>query len=163
MLTTMASIAIYRVLLPHIHDEFEDEQVLRNRLLQAEHDYHALHEELLYDRTQLGSVIVEVDMLYRGIQILVDQIKSLHQEPNWTPPAPLSSARINSRAALMRRIYTEYSTEEIKTLAFDIGIDPGDISGETSSSRARELVLLATRRGLLVELLRRVKEDRGDK
>ncbi len=59
------------------------------------------------------------------------------------------------RTVLRERLVALFSLEELRTLAFDLGIDHEEVGGEGKGSMARELIGYAQRRGRLDELQRR--------
>ena len=134
--------------------------LLQRRMDQVEHEIDRLREERQIDRTQIAAMQGELDLLYSGVQRLIEQITTLGAEPVWQPPRRSPSARINSRAELSRRIIAGFNMEEINSLAFDINLGEESFAGETAATRARTLVELAARRGLLKELEKRVNELR---
>jgi len=134
--------------------------LLQRRMDQVEHEIDRLREERQIDRTQIAAMQAELDLLYAGVQRLIEQITALGAEPVWHPPRRSPSARINSRAELTKRIIAGFNIEEINGLAFDVGLNEESFAGETAAARARTLVELATRRGLLADLEKRVNELR---
>lgn len=134
--------------------------VLQRRMDQVEHEIDRLREERQIDRTQIAAMQAELDLLYSGVQRLIEQITTLGEQPVWQPPRRSPSARINSRAELGRRIIAGFNMEEINSLAFDVGLNEESFAGETAAARARTLVELAARRGLLSDLEKRVNELR---
>jgi len=134
--------------------------MLQRRMDQVEHEIDRLREERQIDRTQIAAMQSELDLLYSGVQKLIEQITALGAEPVWHPPRRSPSARISSRAELTRRIIAGFNMDELNSLAFDIGLNEESFAGETLPTRARTLVELATRRGLLSELEQRVNELR---
>lgn len=71
---------------------------------------------------------------------------------------------VRSEAELMSSIAKDlregFSKEEVDGLAFDIGIKPDDIAGDTLPERARSLVLAASRQRKLMRLVNRMNEER---
>jgi len=71
---------------------------------------------------------------------------------------PISDAmdtkELKARYALISQIANHFSLEELDELAFESGINPEMIAGETISERARELVSYAERRGSLGDVIR---------
>jgi hypothetical protein len=64
------------------------------------------------------------------------------------------------KTKLAASIVRQFSREEINGLAFAIGIDPDDVTGDSQDERARQLVLLAERRGLFDALEAEVSKQR---
>lgn len=134
--------------------------VLQRRMDQVEHEIDRLREERQIDRTQIAAMQAELDLLYSGVQRLIEQITALGEQPVWQPPRRSPSARINSRAELMKRLIAGFNVDELNSLAFDVGLGEESFAGETLPARARTLVELATRRGVLGDLEKRVNELR---
>ena len=67
---------------------------------------------------------------------------------------------IGKRSSLARRIGQQFSTEEIDSLAYDVGVLADELAGKTRQARAENLVELAFRRGILYALARQVEELR---
>lgn len=129
-------------------------------LLDAERQQ--IRDERIHDRTQLSAAIIELEMLYDGVKLLTNQIERLKALPDWTPPRNAPTRRVNSRAALMRTIQAKFSLDEMKDLAFDIGIEADKLPSTDKDSVARELVATATRNGTLQDLISRVAELRPE-
>lgn len=53
-----------------------------------------------------------------------------------------------------------YSTSELQTMSFELGVDYEDIGGQGKSGKARELVTFMNRRGRLGEIVAYVRETR---
>ncbi len=71
-------------------------------------------------------------------------------------PRPITSGDM---ARLARTIDTHYSLDEINSLAFELGVESA-LSGETSEARARSLVDVARKRGLIARLIQLYREQR---
>ena len=162
LLTTGLSLLSYYVVRERFGPDGDIERVLRDRLADNEKNAQELHDEILYTKTQLASVTVEVENLLHGVQMLSEQVQALGHKPAWKPPHGVMSQRVNSRAALMLKIYHGFSIQEINDLAFQLGINPEELSGDTVKARARELVSIAGRRGVMTDLLALVREERPD-
>lgn len=71
---------------------------------------------------------------------------------------------VRSEADLMSGIAKDlregFSKDEVDGLAFDIGIKPDDLGGDTLPERARSLVLAASRQRKLMRLVNRMNEER---
>ena len=73
-------------------------------------------------------------------------------------PASLDAMETLSRLA--RDIEQQFSMDEMDALAFDVGIKPEHITGDTTESKARNLVMAADRRHKLERLVREVTAQR---
>ena len=88
----------------------------------------------------------EVRELRRGVQALIGQIESVPLTPVWRPPERAAAApatgkwRAKDVTALRDKIAEQFIVEEINDLAFRLGTDPEDLTGETSPTRALSLV-----------------------
>ena len=81
------------------------------------------------------------------------------QEP---PPEPTTRARgigPGDLARLARTIETHFSIGEIDSLAFELGVTSA-MSGDTAEARARALVDIARKRGLIARLIQLYREQR---
>jgi hypothetical protein len=64
--------------------------------------------------------------------------------------------------AVRRLLTRHFDVEELRTLAFDLGIPYDDLRGEGRASKARELILLTARRGCLPELVELAQSRRSN-
>jgi hypothetical protein len=139
--------------LRHEFDEFR----------QATRDQQDAYEE------ELSELRAFIDEQWRGWQLILEQMKAAQLVPVWQPKppperrkrkvAPVEPDRTPQELALL--IGTQFDIEEMNTLAFDIGIEPDAFGGITRQARARELVDLARRRGVLAALEKRRRELRS--
>lgn len=113
------------------------------------------------DDLREGRVIDHEEMreLRDGIGLLVEQIRKANMTPVWTPENVKRRPR-TGQTALARQIEQLFTLDEIDGLAFDMGIDKGQLSGDTLGPRARALVAFAADRGRLNELRRAVTDAR---
>lgn len=78
------------------------------------------------------------------------------------PPEPMITHQATpGRASLSQFIRQKFSVDEIDGLAFDLGLAPDQLPGNTRATRARALVQWAADRGMLEELRRRAEEARS--
>ncbi len=73
---------------------------------------------------------------------------------------PIIRSEAEVMADMARDLRENWSKEELDTLAFDIGIKPDDLKGDTLPERARALVMLANRQRKLQRLAGRMNEER---
>ena len=78
------------------------------------------------------------------------------------PPEPSVKPPRTGRATLSRLIGQRFNVDEIDGLAFELGLEKDELSGDTRAARARALVSWAADRGLLSELGRRVEAARPE-
>lgn len=78
------------------------------------------------------------------------------------PPEPSAKPPRTGRATLSRLIGQRFNVDEIDGLAFELGLEKDELSGDTRAARARALVSWAADRGLLSELGRRVEAARPE-
>lgn len=64
------------------------------------------------------------------------------------------------QAKLHDVLVAAFSLDEIKTLAFDLGLLPDDLPGETVSAKARALILASQQQNLLPQMLNLVQQKR---
>jgi hypothetical protein len=74
-------------------------------------------------------------------------------------PSPLDESK---RAELRRLLGLCFSLEEIKTLAFDIGIDFDELEGDSKTSKIRSLILSMERQHKLETLIAAAARERPD-
>lgn len=71
--------------------------------------------------------------------------------------APAEWARVR---AVVRNLREYFTLEEVEGLAFELGIMPDDLSGETLTGKATALTRAALNRSQFGELERLIKRDR---
>ena len=122
------------------------------------HENEALREEGRELREEMSD-------LRRGVGELIRQMEEAKLTPVWKPatkPATASKrpSRTHDPVALRKKIVVAFSLREIGDLAFELGIDPDEVPGETATDRARALVTYAQDRGRLDELVALCGEKR---
>lgn len=108
-----------------------------------------LHVELLEERQTgilAGSVVHDID-------VMLAQIANEKQDMD-TP------RRLDPLIPIKLLIESYFSIEEIDDLAFNMGINPERIAGETIGERARGLVIIADNKGRLPGLLNECRKER---
>ena len=98
---------------------------------------------------------------YRGIKVLMEQLGEAGIVPGWKPAAKVVK-KGGAGVSLPTLIVAAFSRDEIDGLAFDVGIDPESLGGETKAARARELVTAARQQGRLERLVEVCREFRPD-
>jgi len=73
---------------------------------------------------------------------------------------PIVRSEAELMASVAKDMREEFSKDEVDGLAFDVGIKPDDLSGDTLPERARSLVLAAGRQRKLMRLVNRMNEER---
>lgn len=101
----------------------------------------------------------EIRQLREGLSLLVAQIEDAKMSPVWTPEQVVKRTR-TKRVDVTNRLVEAFSVEEIKDLAFEFGLSPDNLEGETRSARARSLTVWAADHRRLGELSRRIDELR---
>lgn len=142
-------------------DELRREQAQRVRAQREEitdRRLDATQAKLSDVERTLSSVQAEMNELRRGLALLLAQLEAAGLTPVWTPPRALQSG--TTRAGLRKRLREEFSLEEMRDLALDLGVVDNDIRGDTATNYARELVEWCARRSMLEELERRIQELR---
>lgn len=81
------------------------------------------------------------------------------QEPPAEPQTRVRPISPGDLARLARAIQSHFSLDEINNLGFELGVD-GALSGETAEARARALVDVARKRGLIARLIALYREQR---
>lgn len=140
-----------------------------------------LERSMVSNQTRLDSQGAEIEDLWRQIhelregriadhallqewityarRLAVMFTEATGKEPPAEPtarPRPITSGDM---ARLARTIDTHYSLDEINSLAFELGVESA-LSGETSEARARSLVDVARKRGLIARLIQLYREQR---
>jgi len=77
------------------------------------------------------------------------------------PNLPLQPDEFH-RTQLRRLLGLCFSLDEIKTLAFDTGVDFDELGGETKTSKIRELILFAERENKIDALVAATGRERPD-
>lgn len=123
------------------------------------HENEELREEGRELREEMGD-------LRRGVGELIRQMEEAKLTPVWKPtpkPSPgKRPSRAHDLAALRKKIVIAFSLRDIGDLAFELGIDPDEVPGETATDRARVLVTYFQDRGRLEELVALCREKRPD-
>lgn len=73
---------------------------------------------------------------------------------------PVSLSEIETLWNLAQTIEAKFSMDEMKTLAFSVGIKPDSLPQDTSGELARELVMAANRRNKLERLITEMAKER---
>ena len=118
-----------------------------------------------------GQATKELSDVARGWRELYEE--AMEDRDSWREVAILRGEQLDragitpivrSEAELMAGIAKDlregFSKDEVDGLAFDVGIKPDDIAGDTLPERARSLVLTASRRRVLMRLVNRMNEER---
>lgn len=127
----------------------------------------ALRQENEELRSEGRELREEVRELRKGVGELIRQMEEAKLTPAWKPSAKAPPAKRPGRAgrdlvALRKKIAAAFSLREIGDLAFDLGVDPDEVPGETATERARALVTYLQDRGRLDELVALCSESRPD-
>lgn len=124
-----------------------------NDLEQARAREYAETEALRHENEQLRD---EVRELRRGVGELIRQMEEAKLTPAWKPVGkPPTKTRPGAGidpVDLRKKIVGAFSLKEIDDLAFDLGVDPDELTGEKVTDRARSLVGYMGDRGRLEEL-----------
>ena len=64
------------------------------------------------------------------------------------------------RDYLHERISKRFNQSELTSLIYRMGVDPGDIPGETHSDQSLQFVMYCERHGIMNELLEILREER---
>ena len=94
-----------------------------------------------------------VSRLAEGLQTLNQQIVNLDEVPDWEPPSDLMEWLIIPTVAhtqqpdvlVFQNLGELFSDEELRELAFELGVDYDNLSGTNKRAKARELTLLMVR------------------
>ncbi len=111
---------------------------------------------------EMSALREELEEAYRGIKVLMEQLGEAGIVPGWKPAAKVVKKGGGGGSSLATLIVAAFSRDEIDGLAFDVGIDPESLGGETKGARARELVTAARQQGRLERLVEVCREFRPD-
>ena len=111
---------------------------------------------------EMSALREELEEAYRGIKVLMEQLGEAGIVPGWKPAAKVVKKGGGGGPSLPALIVAAFSRDEIDGLAFDVGIDPESLGGETKAARARELVTAARQQGRLERLVEVCREFRPD-
>ncbi len=122
------------------------------------------NEELRNEGRELRE---EVRELRYGVGELIRQMEAAKITPAWTMPAQAASKRRRERSGvdpveLRKKIAEQFSWDEINDLAFDLKLDPDELTGHTVTSRSRSLVEYVKDRQRLSELVEMCRSKRPD-
>lgn len=111
-------------------------------------------------RDDIGHLRAEVERLTAVVRILAIQLKSEGIEPiiELEDDAPDLSGL--SMSSLRNKIASKFTVEGIMTLAFDLGLDEGEIKGETKNAKIISLLDAVNQRGKLMDLILLLKRER---
>lgn len=113
---------------------------------------------------EMRKLQVRVTDLEIGVKVLSAQVVRLGGTPEFTlSPAPPAPVPMDDRT-LTAALTALFNRDEVDDLAFRLGINHEEISGETAGKRARSLVAYAKRHSMtdnLIELARQLRPE-GD-
>lgn len=136
---------------------------LEQRLDKHRQELDELREAMTADREELAEMRIEMAEWRAGMRLVFEQLKAANITPVWQPRERTPRARRGRvDGTLAGRIAEQFNIDEINGLAYDIGILPEEIGGETLIARSIELVDIAARRGISAALVGRVNELRRD-
>lgn len=116
---------------------------LSTRLRQMEKDREADHREII----RLQSVISEQA---NGLEILTRQVLRLGETPEYRPAQPASPV---NRIELKKKMVAMFNLDELNDLAFNLGIDTGELGAETTTGKATAIVRYMDRRNRMSDLI----------
>lgn len=134
---------------------FEREQGRANARIDA------LELEIEDLREAIADSHEEVTQLRDGIAQLVTQIRAANMIPVWEPDRVVKRKR-TTKAGVARKLEDLFSLDEIASLAFEFGLSPDELTGDTRATKARAFVIWASERNRLPELRRRIDELRPE-
>lgn len=112
-------------------------------------------------RDEIGRLRAELEWVTAAVRILSAQLKSAGIEPavNIDDRKPVDVNTL-SMAGLRRKMARAFTVEGVEALAFDLGLDGGDIAGETKDARVIALIEAVNQRGRVAELLLLLEKER---
>jgi hypothetical protein len=75
---------------------------------------------------------------------------------------PHTRAEIEQLAVLRKTLSTRFSESELRDLVFDLGLDYGNLPGDSKGDKARELVAYCDRHGRTSALVEAIQKGRPD-
>lgn len=111
---------------------------------------------------ELGELSIEFGVYSDWIDLLFEQLRVAGLEPAAKPKRSRMNDRGKAidRIAIKGQLVEHYSMDEMKTLAFNIGINPEDFHGNTRDAVSRELIELVFRLGKEKELIKELNKPR---
>lgn len=116
---------------------------MSTRLRASEKRQEESHKQII----RLESIVAELD---NGLKILLRQLDKLRVEPDYTRLEPLMAEAISAAATeafaagekgtLQRKMARRFNLSELDDIALELGIEDGELSGDTTSQRAREII-----------------------
>lgn len=143
---------------PSVYAEMEDAMSDMNRQLVE------IWAQQAADHATMSRLQVRVTDLEIGVRVLSAQVIRLGGTPEYKipePPAVISVKPANDRA-LAQAIAALFNRDEIDDLAFRLGINGEDMSGDTVTKRARALVDYARRHSVTEELIALARQLRPE-
>lgn len=122
----------------------------------------------LLDAAERGKLQRRVDELEHGVSLLIAQIRRAGMTPEWSP-APVASPSVPAGGQhaetellvdLWQRIEEHFNADEMRDLAFEIGVPESHAA--TPGSQARELVMAAKRHHQLERLREVCRRERPE-
>lgn len=120
-----------------------------------------MQEDIDSMRDEIGRLRAEVEWMKAALRILSAQLTAagiapaVSVETDYTP-----DNTFHSMSTLRRKMGRGFTVEGIEALAFDLGLDAGDIAGETKDARIIALLEAVSQRGRLNDLLILLKKER---
>lgn len=143
---------------PSVYAEMENAMSDMNRQLIE------IRAQQAADHVAMSKLQVRVTDLEIGVRVLSAQVRRLGEEPEYKiPDAPaLVSVKPANDRALAQTIAALFNRDEIDDLAFRLGINGEEISGDTVTKRARSLVDYARRHSVTEELIATARQLRPE-
>lgn len=119
------------------------------------------HALIMQLREQQASDAHYIVSLLDGIEQLLQQLDLARILPVWRPPERPELLNGVSIVDLQTGIQNWFSTGEVNDLAFRLGIDPEELTGDGKSARCRSLVTMAEDRDKVDELIAILQKERS--
>lgn len=125
------------------------------------------HSRILALEARQASANQFIVTLLEGIEQLLEQLEQARIRPAWRPPEwgpmvdrkRLTGDEVDP-GALAIGMADWFSLEEINTVAFRLGLDPEELSGDEKTSRCRSLVTAVEQRGRSDDLVTMLQAER---
>lgn len=120
-----------------------------------------MQEDIDSMRDEIGRLRAEVEWMKAALRILSAQLTAAGITPAVSVEAvPTLDTTAHNMSALRRKMHRAFTVDGIDSLAFDLGLDSGDIAGETKDARIIALLEAVSQRGRLNDLLLLLKSER---
>lgn len=120
----------------------------------ADHD----ETERLQDRLHMA--LGRVQRLQAQLVVILDQLAAAGLKPAFSEDPVRAAVAYVNEAVLARQIGRRFDVDGVRALAFDLGFDYDNLSGNTKDGQIQSLVVMARHRNRMVDLLKLLDRER---